>query len=387
MYAVSAGALHDGAALHGPSAVVIADGRIDRICPPDAVPAGVDVTNYGATATILPGLIDCHVHTAFDATDQAALLAREAADDVLLNAMRQSGHRMLQAGITTVRDLGDREYLSLQLRSEFQASPTTGPELVCAGPPMTTPSGHCWFLGGETAPTSDALKAAVATRAEHGVDVIKIMLNGGTLSQNGSTGLHEQFDANQLHVVVEEAARHNLPVAAHAHTPAAISDAVTAEVSTIEHGGFMTPQGVQPDETVLTKAAQRGIAISATAGFAPRHVTDRTSRIRDAVRTGLASAHRNEVPIVIGTDAGLAPSKPHTVLPHAADDLSSAGYSPAEILETLTSRAAEACDLGQSKGSLAAGYDADLIVLDGNPLADISTLTAPAAVYRMGAEV
>jgi imidazolonepropionase-like amidohydrolase len=154
----------------------IDDGRIVDIRPRRSVPAGTDLVDLG-DATLLPGLIDVHQHLAFDAsTDPVAQL--DADDDAtLLLRMRLAARRALAAGITTIRDLGDRGYLSLTLREWFLTANEVGPRIVASGPPITTTNGHCWFLGGET-DGPEAMRQAVRERAARGVDVIKVMASG-----------------------------------------------------------------------------------------------------------------------------------------------------------------------------------------------------------------
>ena len=148
----------------------------------------------------------------------------------------------LAGGITTVRDLGDRNYITLALRDELAGDPTAGPELLVAGPPITTTGGHCWFFGGEVDDPAK-VRAAVAERADRGVDAIKVMATGGGLTP-GSRRTESQFDRAALDAMVDEAHRRGLPVAAHAHAPAGIADAVDAGVDSVEHCAFLTADGV-----------------------------------------------------------------------------------------------------------------------------------------------
>lgn len=380
---LQAGAVFDGANVYRPGAVVIDGERIERTCAAAEAPEQPS-TDYGPDAALLPGLIDCHVHLSFDATDNASQLAQEATDDTLLASMHRAAQHTLAAGVTTVRDLGDRDYLSLCLQEEFARNPRDGPELVCAGPPITTPDGHCWFLGGQTAPTPRALQSAVSARLNHGVDLIKVMANGGTLSRNQSTGLTNQFDHDQLVVIAKAARDHGLGVAVHAHTADAIASGIAAGAATIEHGGFRTPHGVRPDQDTLQAAANQHVTFSVTAGFDPAHVTDRIHRIAAAVQTGITQLRSAGVATVVGTDAGLGASKPHGVLPRAGAELTSAGYTPTQGLAALTTDAARVCGRSNTKGRLAAGYDADILAVNGDPLTDLAALVDPLAVYRRG---
>lgn len=384
VHALRAGKLFDGNETHEDAAVLLDGERVREVLPVARVPEHIPVTDYGPNATILPGLIDAHVHLVLDASEQASTPAREVDDQTLLETMRRNASAQLAAGVTTVRDLGDRDFLALRLREEFRARPADGPELVCAGPPVTVHEGHCWFLGGETEKTIDSLRSTVAAHAERGVDFLKVMANGGTLSKNGSTGTTEQFTERELAALITAASEHDLPVAVHAHTPEAIGHGVSHGATTVEHGGFLTARGVDPQAEILAEARERGTVFSATAGFDPNGLTELTTRIMGAVRTGLEHLIETGVPLVIGTDAGLAPSKPHGVLPWSVRELGEAGQTPLAILRTLTSAAASACGIGNSKGRLDEGYEADILVVDGDPSTDPARLREPRAVYRRG---
>jgi imidazolonepropionase-like amidohydrolase len=184
LVAIRAAALFDGVSetlLADP--VIIVDGTTilavdSQVAPPPDAQL-IDL----AGATLLPGLIDTHVHLAFDASADpvACLAARD--ESTVLAAMSAAAGTALRAGITTVRDLGDRDYLSLRLRGRDGL-----PTIVASGPPITTPAGHCHFLGGRTEPSPEAGRAAVRERADRGVDVVKVMASGGNLTPGTRPG-------------------------------------------------------------------------------------------------------------------------------------------------------------------------------------------------------
>ncbi|WP_220378006.1 amidohydrolase family protein [Streptomyces inhibens] len=136
-------------------------------------------------ATLLPGLIDSHVHLAFDPDSQSKQAMAEEDAHTPLARMRVHAGQQLRAGITTVRDLGDRHHLAVALREHFTAGTEIGPEILAAGPPITRSRGHCWFLGGE-ADGITAVQTAVKERIARGADVIKIMATGGLISRMGT---------------------------------------------------------------------------------------------------------------------------------------------------------------------------------------------------------
>ncbi len=383
-----AAALFDGvsSALLAAPSVVVADGSITAVHgPAEPVPSGASVIDLPGL-TLMPGLIDTHVHLCFDATVDPVGHLAQADDDTLRRQMAAAARRALRAGVTTVRDLGDRGYSALDLRDRG-TGPGAGPlpTIVAAGPPITTPGGHCHFLGG--AASGDAgLRAAVRERAERGVDVIKVMASGGNLTP-GSLAHEPQFGAESLRAIVNEAHSHGLPVTAHAHSARSIADAVTAGVDGIEHATFMTADGVDAPQALIRAIAAQRIAVGWTVGRHPGQGGTLYPQIASRMGGMLAARRRlydSGALLVPGSDAGVSPAKPHDVLPYAPEDLAAAGMSPAEILWALTSRAAQACGAGHRKGRIAPGFDADMLAIDGNPLADPAAIRRLRAVYVGG---
>jgi imidazolonepropionase-like amidohydrolase len=287
--------------------------------------------------------------------------------------------------VTTVRDHGDRGYLSLRLR-EAAATDHSLPTVAVAGPPITTPGGHCHFLGTSTEGAA-GMRATIREHAERGVDVIKIMASGGNLTP-GSRPEVSQFGPDELRAAAEEAHRHGLPITAHAHGTRAIADALDAGMDGLEHVTFMTADGVDriPDD-LLTALATRPVTLGITLGMAPVPGAVPLSPMAGRLPSLLANVgrmYRSGASIIVGTDAGVGPIKPPDALRWAVAQLTKIGMTPIEALRASTSRAATVIGLGHRKGRLAPGYDADILAIDGDPLADPGALHRIRAVYVRG---
>ncbi|MET9291966.1 amidohydrolase family protein [Streptomyces sp. NPDC003077] len=388
MRALRAARLFDGI---GPGLVerpllLIEDGRIAAVRAGGEPEPGVDVLDLGQ-ATLLPGFVDTHTHLAFDAGDDVVGRLTRADEATLLQRMREAARASLAAGVTTVRDLGDRGYLALRLREETAEHPGAGPTVLASGPPVTTPRGHCWFLGG-IAEGEDGVRAAVRERAERGVDVVKVMVTGGDLTP-GSDPYGLQYGPAELHAMVAEAHRHGLPITAHAHAASGIAAAVAAGFDMIEHCFFVTEDGVDFDRRVIDSMARDGVTASLTLGALPggppppAHIARRLP----ALAAGLATLKNAGVTLALGSDSGIFPVKAHGSYPYGLTAMVGFGFTPVEALRAATSTAARACGLATRKGRLVPGLDADVIAVAGDPLADPSLVHRPVAVFRAGERV
>ncbi len=381
---VRAARLFDGSELvDGGSFVVIEGPHIAAVGSGEATLADAELVDFG-DATLVPGLVDTHVHLAFDASPDPVGRLAARSDEEVLAAMREAGRVALAGGVTTVRDLGDRSYLSLRLRGE-EGMPT----VLSAGPPITTAAGHCHFLGGVAEAGVAGVRAAVRQHAERGVDVIKIMATGGQLTPGSHQHL-AQFSAEEMRAAVEESHRRGLPITAHAHATAGIVNAVAAGVDGLEHASFWSETGVDDPGEIVGRIAEKGIAVGATVGIVPVPGVVGPPEILRRMPQVIANTRRMQesgVRVVAGTDAGIAPVKPHDVLRHVLPQLVGLGMSPAAGLHTITSLAAEVCGLAASKGRIAPGYDADLLVVAGNPLTDAQAMHRIRAIYSRGRRV
>jgi len=372
-----------GSALIPDPLVVIDGGTIVAVDSGAAVPDGADVIDLGGAA-LLPGLVDTHVHLAFDASADPVGALADRSEDEALEAMIRAGQAALRGGVTTVRDLGDRDYLSLGLRGRPGL-----PTIVAAGPPLTTPAGHCHYLGGVAEPTEAGVRAAVREHVERGVDIIKIMASGGTLTPGTYQHL-AQFTPELLRAAVDEAHRHGLQATAHAHAVAAIADGVAAGADGLEHVSFWTEDSVDAPAELIQLIADRQTIVGLTVGMVPVPGMAPPPAVRARLPLIVANMRRlyeAGALMVAGSDAGIGPPKPHDVVRHAPAMLRDIGIGQAEALRMVTLAAATVIGLGHRKGRIAPGFDADILAVDGDPIADPGALHRIRAVYARGAAV
>jgi imidazolonepropionase-like amidohydrolase len=371
--------LHDGAL------VLVEDSRIVGVEPASvATPTDCTVTELPG-ATLLPGLIDAHVHLCGDGSPRALDQLPDLGDDELDAIIAASMAAQLAAGVTAVRDLGDARWA---VADRHRGSPQ-GPTVIASGPPITTPGGHCAGMGGE-AEGETGLRRAVRERVEHGVDVVKIMTSGGLMTQT-TDALAAQFTLDELRIVVEEAHRAGLPVAAHAHPLPAIELCVAAGVDSIEHCTGMTPDGVRMSPDLAAAIAAAGIAVCPTlariAVAVPPHiqaVLERNHMTWEDRYPQIAALYAAGVTVVGGVDAGINPAKPHGIMRESVVDLVTCGMSSAAALAAGTGIAARVCGLGTRTGRLAVGLDADLLAVDGDVATDITALREVRVVVSRG---
>jgi imidazolonepropionase-like amidohydrolase len=359
-------------------------------------PVAWPVTTYDGT--LLPGLVDTHVHLVSDAGVGSLARSGGMSDDEVDQVIAQSMRQQAAAGVTTVRDLGDVNYRTLPFRDRSEAGQ---PRIVAAGPPLTVPDGHCHYLGGCVA-GPDAIREAVAERRDRGVDVIKVMASGGMLTV-GSDAFGVQFTADDLRLLVDTAHEQGLRVLAHAHSLSGIVHALDAGVDGIEHFTGLADGGIDVPDEVLARTAEAGVVVDPTFGFdasALANLPAPPPGIQEAMRrTGMdfetsmaarravaARARAHGVRMVCGDDAGASPPKPHGVIARAIEDFLLAGFPIEDALATATSEAAAACGLAGVTGALAPDLEADVLIVDGDLRSDAGALSRPQVVLARGVD-
>ena len=340
-----------------------------------APPAGAQVKDLPGV-TLLPGLIDAHVHLAWGGPAGPGLPGVDAA------------RATLEAGFTTVRNLGSTGQADFRLREAIERGEVAGPRMLVSGPGMGTKRGVCEsvFQGEGTVGSMDEAAGKVRQLIGLGADVIKVCAGGGVIATAADAESIE-LGEDQLRAIVAEAHRLGRKVSAHAQGPAAIRNAVLAGVDSIEHGSLL-------DEPVARLMKERGVTLVPTlrrldfgldqqrAAGAPEARLTALKDSRDQTFKRLAAAAALGVPIVLGTDA--------TVLPHGrnAEELEALvaiGLSPVDALRAATVRAAELLGWADRVGEIRAGFYADLVGVECDPLSGPSCLKQPVFVMKGGA--
>ncbi|MFZ5625003.1 MAG: amidohydrolase family protein [Gemmatimonadota bacterium] len=371
-----------------PAVVVVRDGRIASVG--GIVPAGAAEIDLG-DVTLLPGLIDMHVHLTGDLQgDWVTRPVREtAADEALRGAA--NARKTLLAGFTTVRNLGAGGFADVALMHAIDRGDVDGPRIVPAAHSLGITGGHCdqtgWAPGvRETGPEDgvadgpEQLLKAVRYQIKHGAKVIKICATAGVLSFEGPVGAQQMSEA-EMRAVVEEAARHGLKVAAHAHGGDGIKAAVRAGVSSIEHGSTL-------DDEAIALMKEKGTYLVPTAYLLSRvDTTNLPPLIRRKMQQVIplaTASHRKAiqagVKVAFGTDAA--------VYPHGENAQEFAvyvryGMTPLDAIRTATLNAADLLGV-TDRGEIAPGKLADLVAVPGNPLEDISVMGRVGFVMKGG---
>ncbi len=377
----SDGAIEDGA-------VVVEDGRIVSVGPVGDLARHVKAIDLG-DATLLPGLIDAHVHLVWSASGDPQKVVESESRALTVLRCAANARRHLRAGVTTVRDVGATDGLSVDVARAVELGVIPGPRIIAAGRAIAMTGGHGWFLGRE-ADGPDAVRHAVRDEIKGGASCIKLMASGGVYGHAEEPG-SPQLTVEEMRAGVEEAHKAGKKVAAHAYSPEAIENALKAGVDSIEHGSFIdrkTAAKMRELGTYLVPTMSVYAAMDARGSElgAPNYIQRKTKEVLTATQEALRSAMEAGIKIATGTDCG-APGHPHGTLPAELRLMVEAGATPQQALRFGTSAAAELLGLGDHVGTLEPGKRADLLAVAGDPTSDIRTLREVRLVLRDGSEV
>jgi imidazolonepropionase-like amidohydrolase len=362
-----------------PAMVVVADGKIRSVGSRD-VPAGATTFDLG-DVTLLPGLIDAHTHLTFDISgDWVTRSVRELPADAALRGARNARVTLL-AGFTTVRDVGAPGFADVSLMKAIDEGFVVGPRMVPSAHAIGITGGHCddtgWAPGvNELGPEQgvadgvDEAVRAVRYQIKHGAKVIKVCATAGVLSFDATVGAQQLSDA-ELQAIVQEAGRHGLKVAAHAHGREGIKAAIRAGVASIEHGSMI-------DDEAAAMMKKKGTFLVPTAYLLgtfkfdslPPSIAAKARQVIPLAQESHRRAIRAGVKIAFGTDAAVSP---HGENAREFAAYVAYGMRPLEAIRTATLNAAELLGVSD-RGVIAPGKLADLIAVRGNPLEDVRVL-------------
>jgi imidazolonepropionase-like amidohydrolase len=393
--AIKAGRLIDGLsnAVINNAFILIEGDKITAVGPDVKVPAGAEVIDL-KNATVLPGLIDCHTHVTGQPSNYYDDVFRKSHLDEAVTAHIYA-RRTLEAGFTTIRNLGSGEFVDVALRNAINRGEVAGPRMVCATLAIGATGGHADVNGfspylkfdsfSRVADGVDEIRKRVRYQIKYGADVIKMVATAGVLSEEESVGA-PQYTLEEMKAMVEEAAMWGKKVAAHAHGTEGIKRAVLAGVASIEHGSFLDDEAIRllkergtylvadvyNDDYILAEFAKLGY---------PEKIIEKERKVGRTQRESFQRAVKAGVKIAYGTDAG--------VYPHGWNGKQFAhmvrwGQTPMEAIKAATVNAADLLGWSDRVGAIAPGKFADIIAVEGDPLKDINEMERVKFVMKGG---
>jgi imidazolonepropionase-like amidohydrolase len=385
-----------GSAPRKDAVVIVQDGKIFAIGT--LVPTGATLIDLG-DRTLLPGFIDCHVHligrTIGEGANWDDAAVRDLPQEDAIRGVRNA-LRTLEAGFTTVRNVGAEEFGDVALRNMIREGIVPGPRMLVAGHSVGITGGHCdtnGYVPGllpadplhGVADGADEIVKAVRLQVKYGADVIKTCATGGVLSEGDAVGV-QQYDDEELAVLVKEAHLTGRKVAAHAHGAEGIKAALRAGVDSIEHGSMTDDAAIKLFKEkdaflVPTLMAQESVEKYAKDGLLKGQRAEKALHIAPLARQNIAKAFAAGVKVALGTDAGVFT---HGTNGHEFELMVSLGMKPMDAILAGTRNASQLLGLDKEVGTVEPGKIADLVAVDGDPLADMATMSRPAFVMHQG---
>ena len=388
-----------GTMLDNPVLVIGDDGRVASLVTGAAarpvIPAGAKRIDLG-DVTILPGLIDMHVHLTSDPT-LSGYQGLEYTDNFWTVVGVANARKTLEAGFTTVRNVGSSNYGDVALKQGIEHGYVPGPRIVPATYAIGATGGHCDATEYPPSIRTDARNIAnspegfrglVRTMRKYGAEVIKVCMTGGVLSKTDTVGA-QQLAYDEIKAIVDEAHMLGLRVAVHAHGTDGINDALRAGVDTVEHASLADAESfklakahgawfsmdIYNDDYILAEGAKNGV-------FAESLAKEKIVGLKQ--RQTFRAAHAAGVKMVFGTDGGVYPNGDNA---RQFAKMVEWGMTPAEAIRAATSDAAIALNRADDVGQLSPGHYADIVAVAGDPARDVRLLEHPAWVLKGGAVV
>lgn len=374
--------------------VVIEGDKITTVGPANStrIPAEAERIDLPG-ATLLPGLIDCHVHlTTHPTLFGPAGLHISYSRSALIGA--RNARTTLEAGFTTVRNVAADGFADVALRDAINAGDVSGPRMLVSGPALSITGGH-WdekylapqfaFSKEGVADGIDAVRKKVRENIKYGADIIKVMATGGVVTEGDNPAL-AQYSPEELKAIVETAHGLGRKVAAHAHAAAGIKNAVLGGANSIEHGSYIDDEGIQlmkrygtylvPTVYLDDWASQNMQSL----GWTPNSI-EKAKILIPIAQKNVSHAFKSGVKVAFGTDAGVYP---HGLNGQELAKMVEMGLSPLQAIQAATVNGADLVGWSDKVGAIEAGKWADIIAVDGDPLRDVTTLQHVKFVMKGG---
>ena len=373
--------------------VVIEDGKIVSLQAASDARANANAVRIELpNATILPGLIDAHTHLTMDPMFGYAELGISVPREALIGA--KNARLTLNAGFTTVRNVGAGGYTDVALRDAIDAGGIPGPRMLVSGPPLGITGGHCddnllpfeyHHVADGVADGIAAVQQKVRQNIKYGADLIKVCATGGVLSK-GDDPQASQYTLEEMKAIVTDAHRLGRKVAAHAHGAQGILWATQAGVDSIEHGSYIDDAGIaemKKNGTYLVPTLYLGdwFLENAERNHVPDFYLTKAKAVMPVARKNIARAFASGVKVAFGTDAAVYP---HGLNAHEFAVMVKLGLTPLQAIQAATINAADLLGWSGKIGTLDAGAWADIVAVDGDPLKDVTALEHVKFVMKGG---
>jgi imidazolonepropionase-like amidohydrolase len=365
---------------------VVVDGDLIAYAgPTSGAPQAAETVDLG-DATLLPGLIDAHVHLVWSAGRLPHALVAEESEALTVLRCAVNLRRQLAAGVTTVRDVGSSRGVAIDMARAVELGLTAGPRIVAAGRAMAMTGGHAHYLGSEV-DGADEVRKAVRQEIKRGAGCIKLMASGGVYGASEEVG-NPQLTVEEMRAGVDEAHKAGRKVTAHAYSQAAVGNALEAGVDCLEHGSFLERDQVDRIARdgvwlVPTLSVYQAMYAAGDELGTPDYLQRKTEQVIRASRDSFRSVLEGGVRVAAGTDCG-APGHPHGVIAHELQAMVEYGATPLQALRAVTANAAELLDVDAEVGTLEAGKRADLVAVAEDPLSEIRAVSAVRLVVQAG---
>ncbi len=376
-----------GAAPVAGQSVVIEGSKVSWIGPTQSAPAFTpERVIDGGGRTLLPGLINAHVHLCNDGAPD--LFAQVMGDSIPLATLRaaRNARLTLESGVTTVRDCGAANNIVIELGRAIADGLIDGPRVRAAGRVITMTGGHGHFIGRE-ADGPDAVRQATRAEIKEGADFIKVMATGGVLTPGVDPG-NTALQLDELRVVADEAHNSGRRVTTHAIGNAGIKNALRAGIDSIEHGFYLDDEALdlavsQGTFLVPTLIAIASIIDNGVDAGVPAWVVAKAAEQAEANRAGFKAAVDSGMKVAAGTDAG-TPFNRHYDMAREMAMMVRFGLTPMQAITAATRNSAENLDVLHSVGTIEVGKLADLLLVDGDPSVDIESMSRVVLVTKDG---